>query len=129
MSELLGPRIYNRESTDMYGRPTGGLSDETAEKVEQEITRIISEQYDRARGIIEDNRDKLEVMTRKLLEWETLESDQIDAIMEGKDPRSPDEDDKSSGQGSDVNKDSRGEKLDTVLSESDIDLPDPNETV
>ncbi len=129
MSELLGPRIYNRESTDMYGRPTGGLSDETAEKVEQEITRIISEQYDRARGIIEDNRDKLEVMTRKLLEWETLESDQIDAIMEGNDPRSPDEDDKSSGQGSDVNKDSSGEKLDTVLSESDIDLPDPNETV
>ncbi len=130
MSELLGPRIYNRESTDMYGRPTGGLSDETAEKVEQEITRIISEQYDRARGIIEDNRDKLEVMTRKLLEWETLESDQIDAIMEGRDPRSPDEDDKSaSSPGSDVNKGSRGEKLDTALSESDIDLPDPNETV
>ncbi|MDE0096859.1 MAG: ATP-dependent zinc metalloprotease FtsH [Gammaproteobacteria bacterium] len=129
MSELLGPRIYNRESTDMYGRPTGGLSDETAEKVEQEITRIISEQYDRARGIIEDNRDKLEVMTRKLLEWETLESDQIEAIMEDRDPRSPDEDDKSAGQGSDANKDSRGEKLDTVLSESDIDLPDPNETV
>ena len=130
MSELLGPRIYNRESTDMYGRPTGGLSDETAEKVEQEITRIISEQYDRARGIIEENRDKLEVMTRKLLEWETLESDQIEAIMEGREPRSSDEDNKTESRSdSDGNRETKGEGPDTVLSESDIDLPDPNETV
>ena len=129
MSELLGPRIYSRDGTDMYGRPTPGLSEETAEKVEQEITRIITEQYDRARQIIEDNRDKLEVMAHKLLEWETLEADQIEAIMQGEEPRSPDEDGESrTGSGSDAQPGAEEEDTETTLSESDIDLPDPNET-
>ena len=129
MSELLGPRIYSRDGTDMYGRPTPGLSEETAEKVEQEITRIITEQYDRARQIIEDNRDKLEVMARRLLDWETLESDQIDAIMKGEEPRTPDEDGPS-GADADSGEEPGAEDKDsdTTLSESDIDLPDPNET-
>jgi cell division protease FtsH len=127
MSELLGPRLYSREATDMYGRPNPTLSPETAEKVEQEITRIITEQYDRARKIVEDNRDKLEVMTQKLLEWETLESDQIEQIMQGEVPRPPEEDKTPSNpsDGSTVESD-LGE---SELSEEDIDLADPNETV
>ncbi len=129
MSELLGPRIYSRDGTDMYGRPTPGLSDDTAEKVEQEITRIITEQYDRARRIIEENRDKLEVMTRKLLDWETLEADQIEAIMNGEEPRSPDEEDKSDSKpGSGKSRRTETDDAKPGLSESDIDLPDPNET-
>ncbi len=128
MSELMGPRIYNRDSTDMYGRPTPGLSEETAEKVEGEITRIITEQYDRARKIIDDNRDKMEIMTRKLLEWETLESDQIEAIMKGEEPRSPEDGDQSDQKPGSGKSQKAVDDLDTDLSESDIDLPDPNET-
>ena len=128
MSELMGPRIYTRDGTDMYGRPTQGLSEETAEKVEGEITRIITEQYDRARKIIDDNRDKMEVMTRKLLEWETLESDQIEAIMNGEEPRSPDDGDQSNKKPGSGESHKPADDLDTDLSESDIDLPDPNET-
>ena len=128
MSELLGPRLYSREATDMYGRPNPSLSPETAEKVEQEITRIITEQYDRARKIIEDNRDKLEVMTHKLLEWETLESDQIEQIMRGEEPRPPEEDKTPSSPpdgGGAVETDSGQSEL----SEADLDLADPNESV
>ena len=127
MSELMGPRLYSREATDMYGRPNPVLSPETAEKVEQEITRIITEQYDRARAIIEDNRDKLEVMTQKLLEWETLESDQIEQIMSGDEPRPPEEDKPSSDSsgGSTAESDS----VESELTEADIDLADPNESV
>ncbi len=127
MSELMGPRLYSREATDMYGRPNPVLSPETAEKVEQEITRIITEQYDRARKIIEDNRDKLEVMTQKLLEWETLESDQIEQIMSGDEPRPPEEDKPSSDSsgGSTAESDS----VESELTEADIDLADPNESV
>ena len=128
MSELLGPRLYSREATDMYGRPNPSLSPETAEKVEQEITRIITEQYDRARKIVEDNRDKLEVMTQKLLEWETLESDQIEQIMQGEEARPPEEDKTSSSPPDDGNAmESDSGKSD--LSEADLDLADPNEPV
>ncbi|HEV8646241.1 MAG TPA: cell division protein FtsH, partial [Burkholderiales bacterium] len=54
-----------------------------------EIRRIIDEQYTLARKLIEDNRDKVEAMARALLEWETLDTDQINDIMEGRPPRPP----------------------------------------
>ncbi len=57
--------------------------------VDGEIRRIIDEQYARARKIIEENKDKVEIMAKALLEWETLDTDQINDIMEGKNPRPP----------------------------------------
>ena len=54
-----------------------------------EIRRIIDEQYALARKLIEDNQDKMEAMAKALLEWETIDSDQIDDIMAGKPPRPP----------------------------------------
>jgi len=59
------------------------------QKVDTEIRRIIDEQYGVARKILEDNRDKVEVMTSALLEWETIDADQINDIMEGRPPRPP----------------------------------------
>jgi cell division protease FtsH len=65
------------------------LSDSTALKVDMEISRIIDEQYDRARRILEENREKVEIMAKALMDWETLDSEQINDIMAGKDPRPP----------------------------------------
>jgi cell division protease FtsH len=59
------------------------------QKVDQEIRRIIDEQYALARRLIEENSDKVEVMAKALLEMETLDSDQLDDIMAGKAPRAP----------------------------------------
>ena len=59
------------------------------QKVDAEIRRIVYQQYGLARKIIEDNRDKVETMAKALLEWETLDSDQINDIMEGRPPRPP----------------------------------------
>lgn len=59
------------------------------QKVDAEIRRIIDEQYALARKLIEDNKDKIEAMTQALLEWETINSDQIKDIMEGRTPRPP----------------------------------------
>ena len=59
------------------------------QKVDEEIRRIIDEQYELARKLIEDNRDKVEAMAKALLEWETLDAEQIDDIMAGKPPRPP----------------------------------------
>lgn len=59
------------------------------QKVDEEVRRIIDEQYAIARKLIEDNRDKMEAMTQALLEWETIDADQINDIMEGRPPRPP----------------------------------------
>jgi cell division protease FtsH len=57
--------------------------------VDSEIRRIIDEQYKLARRLLEENRDKVETMARSLLEWETLDAEQINDIMAGKPPRPP----------------------------------------
>jgi cell division protease FtsH len=58
-------------------------------KVDLVIRRIIDEQYAIARKLIEDNQDKMHAMATALLEWETIDADQIDDIMSGKPPRVP----------------------------------------
>jgi cell division protease FtsH len=57
--------------------------------VDAEIRRILDEQYALARKLIEENRDKMEAMAKALLEWETIDADQIDDIMSGNPPRAP----------------------------------------
>ncbi|MBS1270404.1 MAG: ATP-dependent zinc metalloprotease FtsH [Gammaproteobacteria bacterium] len=93
MSDELGPRTYGDAISEVFlGRDMStrrDLSDSTSLKVDIEISRIIDEQYDRARQILEGNRDKVEVMAKALMDWETLDSNQINDIMSGHDPRPP----------------------------------------
>jgi len=82
------------------------MSDETAQLVDSEQSRIIDEEYARARKILEDNSDKVEAMTKALIEWETIDSSQVAEIMEGKDPTPPEDlptpkNDKGNGSGDD----------------------------
>jgi len=65
------------------------MSEDTLKSVDHEVRRIIDEQYAMARRLLEENRDKVEVMTKALLEWETIDSNQIDDIMNGRTPRPP----------------------------------------
>jgi cell division protease FtsH len=93
MSESLGPMVYGESEGEVFvGRSITthkNMSDATMQKVDVEIRRIIDEQYALARKILEDNRVKVEVMTKALLEWETIDSDQIKDIMAGRPPRPP----------------------------------------
>jgi cell division protease FtsH len=57
--------------------------------VDAEIRGIIDQQYALARKLIEDNREKVEAMAKALLEFETIDSDQIGDIIAGKPPRPP----------------------------------------
>jgi len=65
------------------------VSEQTMQKVDHEIRKIIDEQYAMARKLIEDNQDKMHAMATALLEFETIDADQIDDIMGGKPPRPP----------------------------------------
>ncbi len=93
MSDSLGTRVYGDNESEVFlGRDMGtqrNISNSTAEQVDKEVSRIIGEQYTRARDIIESHREVIEVMTHSLMDWETLESDQIDQIMKGEPPRPP----------------------------------------
>ncbi|KRC84550.1 ATP-dependent zinc metalloprotease FtsH [compost metagenome] len=93
MTDELGPMVYAENEGEVFlGRSvtkTTHMSEATMQKVDTEIRRIIDEQYGVARKILEDNRDKVEVMTAALLEWETIDADQINDIIEGRPPRPP----------------------------------------
>ena len=93
MSDAMGPMVYGENDGEVFlGRSVTthkNVSETTMEKVDAEIRRIIDEQYALARRLIEENREKIEVMAKALLEWETLDAEQIADIMEGKAPRSP----------------------------------------
>ncbi|HLR13912.1 MAG TPA: ATP-dependent zinc metalloprotease FtsH [Burkholderiaceae bacterium] len=104
MTESLGPMVYAENEGEVFlGRSvtqTTHVSEATMQKVDQEVRRIIDEQYGVARKLIEENRDKMEAMAAALLEWETIDADQINDIMEGRPPRPPKEPDGSSSGGS-----------------------------
>jgi cell division protease FtsH len=93
MSDALGPMVYGENEGEVFvGRSITthkNLSDATMQKVDSEIRRIIDEQYSLARKILDENRDKVETMTKALLEWETLDHEQILDIMAGRPPRPP----------------------------------------
>jgi len=93
MSDTLGPMIYGENEGEVFlGRSITthkNVSETTMQKVDAEIRRIVDEQYKLARRLIEENRDKVEAMAKALLDWETIDSDQIGDIMEGRPPRPP----------------------------------------
>jgi cell division protease FtsH len=93
MSDALGTMVYAENEGEVFlGRSVTrqtNVSEETMRKVDQEIRRIIDEQYTLARKMIEENRDKIEAMTQALLKFETIDADQIKDIMEGREVRDP----------------------------------------
>ncbi len=93
MSEALGTMVYGENEGEVFlGRSVTthkNISEASMQKVDAEIRRILDEQYSLARQLIESHRDKMEAMAKALLEWETIDGDQIDDIMAGKPPRPP----------------------------------------
>ena len=74
------------------------VSEGTANIIDQEVRAIVDRNYHRAEQLLKDNLDKLHMMAHALIKYETIDSDQIDSIMSGKEPDPPkdwDTDDKS----------------------------------
>jgi len=93
MSDELGPMVYGENEGEIFlGRSITthkNLSEATMQRVDSEIRRIVDDRYGLARRLIEENRDKVEAMAQALLEWETIDADQVNDIMDGKPPRPP----------------------------------------
>ncbi|GGH89243.1 ATP-dependent metalloprotease [Pseudomonas fluvialis] len=94
LSEKLGPLMYAEEEGEVFlGRSAAAqhsnVSAETAKLIDQEVRRIIDQSYATARRLLEDNRDKLDMMAEALMKFETIDAEQIDDIMSGRPPREP----------------------------------------
>ena len=94
LSKELGPIRYGDETDEPFlGRSVGSakqdISDETASKIDKEAKSIISDCYMRATDILKENIDNLHLMAQSLVEYETLDAEQIDDIMAGAKPRAP----------------------------------------
>ncbi|MBN1612245.1 MAG: ATP-dependent zinc metalloprotease FtsH [Polyangiaceae bacterium] len=89
MSDKLGPVAYgDREENVFLGREMAAhhddYSEETAREIDEEVHRIVDEQYRVAQKIIRASRDKLDRLAEALLERETLDSEEIEAALEGR---------------------------------------------
>ena len=93
MSEELGTMVFGENEGEVFlGRSvttTKNVSEATMQRVDNEIKKIIDERYKLARNLIEENSDKVELMAQTLLEWETIDADQVNDIMDGRQPRPP----------------------------------------
>ena len=94
LSPKLGPLMYDEGGEEVFlgrsaGQPAKAMSDETARAIDAEVRNIIDECYQGAHQILEDNRKKLDVMADALMQYETIDAEQIDDIMNDREPRPP----------------------------------------
>ena len=91
MSDKMGPVAYGENEENVFlGREIAqrreDYSEATAREIDQEVRRIIDEQHELARRVITENRDSLDRLAECLLERETLDSEEINALLEGREP-------------------------------------------
>ena len=106
LSEELGPLLYTEDEGEVFlGRSAASqaktVSSTTAIAIDKEVRKIVDACYSKAKELLETNRDKLDMMKDALMEYETIDSHQIDDIMDGNKPRPPaawdDHDDNDTG--------------------------------
>ncbi|MCV6610645.1 MAG: ATP-dependent zinc metalloprotease FtsH [Amphritea sp.] len=141
LTDEMGPLLYDDEEQDPfnrgYGQPGKVLSEDVQQKIDTETRRIIDECYAKAYKMLEDNRDILEEMTQALMKYETIDSKQIDELMDRKPVSAPDgwvedeakaEADKAESKPDEFDLDDSDDDMDDSdrRSDKDSDAPDQN---
>ena len=95
LSERLGPLMYSEDEEEVFlGRSVTqhkNVSDDTAHAIDEEIRSFIDSNYERAKNILETNIEKLHTMAKALIKYETIDADQIQDIMAGRQPKPPED--------------------------------------
>jgi cell division protease FtsH len=89
LSDKMGPVLYGEEESQMPGAGNSLYSEDTSREIDEEVRRIVDECYGRATKILEDNLDILHAMKDALMEYETIDSEQVDDLMARKPVRPP----------------------------------------
>ncbi|MCK5718034.1 MAG: ATP-dependent zinc metalloprotease FtsH [Thiomargarita sp.] len=125
LSNRLGPLTYNEDDNEVFlGHSVTQhkvVSDETAHVIDLEVRAIVDSNYERAERLLKENIHILHTMAKALLKYETLESEQIDALMAGKDPKPPKDWEDNNTKGGTTNQD----KEDTVPKKEEKDILKP----
>ncbi len=123
MSDKMGPMVYAENEGEVFlGRSvtrTTHVSEATMQQVDAEIRRILDERYEVAKKLIVENSDKMHAMAEALLKWETIDSDQIDDIMAGREVRPPKSYDESKATEAKAEGAARSEAAETSEARSD----------
>ena len=95
LSERLGPLTYSEDDGEVFlGRSVTQhkqVSDDTAHAIDEEVRKIIDSNYDKAESLLKDNIDKLHMMAKALVKYETIDQTQIEDIMQGREPQPPED--------------------------------------
>ena len=94
LSDSLGPLMYDEGGEEVFlgrtaAQPSKAMSDETALAIDKEVRSIIDDRYEKARQLLEEHRPKMDMMAEALMQYETIDSEQINSIMDGKKPNPP----------------------------------------
>ena len=89
MSEKLGPLAYGKKEESIflgrdYGQRTQDYSEQTAQEIDQEVRGIVQQQYVRVKDFLTRERGKLQALADALMERETLDAEEIAAVLEGR---------------------------------------------
>ncbi|MFQ6006664.1 MAG: ATP-dependent zinc metalloprotease FtsH [Woeseia sp.] len=119
LSEKLGPLTYSEDDGEVFlGRSVTQhkqVSDVTVHTIDEEVRNIIDRNYDRAKAILDEHKDKLHVMAGALMKYETIDNVQVKDIMEGREPRPPEGwDDSDDTEGKGATKDKEAESTGVI---------------
>ncbi|MFB2538352.1 MULTISPECIES: ATP-dependent zinc metalloprotease FtsH [unclassified Acinetobacter] len=89
MSEKMGVMVYEDDDSPYGGSLGRPISEATQQMVDAEIRRILDEQYKVAWDILENNKDIAHAMVKALMEWETIDREQVIDIMNRREPQPP----------------------------------------
>ena len=81
LNEKMGPILYGEDESQAPGGGNTHYSEDTSREIDQEVRRILNDAYSNAKQLLEDNRDILEAMKDALMEYETIDADQVDDLM------------------------------------------------
>jgi cell division protease FtsH len=102
LNEKMGPVLYGEDESQAPGGGNTHYSEDTSREIDQEVRQILNDAYAKAKKLLEDNRDILEAMKDALMEYETIDADQVDDLMNRRKVRPPHQwDDNDSGSGTD----------------------------
>ena len=113
LNEKMGPILYGEDESQAPGGGNTHYSEDTSREIDQEVRNILNEAYSTATKLLEDNRDILEAMKDALIEFETIDADQVDDLMNRRKVRPPkqwdDDSDNKSGGSDTPAQDAKGE--------------------
>ncbi len=100
LNQKMGPMLYGEDESQIPGGGNTNYSEDTSREIDQEVRLILDEAYKEASKLLKKNRDILEAMKDALIEYETIDAEQVDDLMNRKKVRKPKDWDKPGPDGS-----------------------------